>query len=58
MSLPDAQQCKRTAIETLAKMAALDPHDDATPDAAALLISCAQVWATLATVPDSPRPRW
>lgn len=55
MSLPDAQGCKANAISALARVAELDPEitgEERDVVMTAMLVGIAQVWATLATVPD------
>lgn len=51
--VPDSQECKLRAIDALSKIESSQEGNDLT--AAALLIGIAQVWATLATVPDVER---
>lgn len=53
--LPNAQQCKANAINALARIVDLDPEITGEPRDGVMeqqLIGIAQVWATLATVPD------
>jgi hypothetical protein len=48
-AIPDAQQCKRNAIEAMSR---LEDLTDQRVSQGALLLQAAQVWATLATVPE------
>lgn len=59
MSTPDRAQCKANAINALARVADLDPVITGEPrniETVAILVGIAQVWATLAIVPDPPTP--
>lgn len=48
--MPDSQECKLRAIDALSEVESM--REGADLSAAAMLIGLAQVWATLATVPD------